>query len=227
MCLTPMLSRALTKTSATVCDISASHVNPPRSASKKNGISTYLKLQLLRIAAPTQRSVPTRAHYCSVFGGGKTHEMRGDAKPAAVAPLVNVRVTAIRCFASEPYIFVTGMDNGDVAQNPHHHIHRLSMRARIGIGDTLEKRFAIQQDAIWGGNVEVFRKILSVPPYIRLECGSYVVSVQFQQHFKITGICFFERGLLHCYARICRGVASGRICRSVGDTSTFGHDHCA
>src|SRR5215469_112727 len=109
--------------------------------------------------------------------GRKAHEMRSDTKPSAVPPRVNVRVTPIGRFAGEPRIPVTGMDDRDVAQNPHHHIHRLSVRTRIWFGDALEKRFAVQQDAVRGGNMEVLRKILSVPAYIRLQCGPYVVSI--------------------------------------------------
>jgi hypothetical protein len=90
--------------------------------------------------------------------GRKAHEMRSDAKPPAVPPLVNVRVTSIGWFTVELRIPVTGMYNGDVVQNPHHDIHRLGMRARIRIGDPLEKPFAVQQGAIRGGDVEVFRK---------------------------------------------------------------------
>ena len=71
--------------------------------------------------------------------GRKAHEMRSDTKPSAVPPLVNVRVTSIGRFAAEPRILVTGMDDRDVAQNPHHHIYRLGVRARIWIGDALEK----------------------------------------------------------------------------------------
>jgi len=52
--------------------------------------------------------------------GRKAHEMRSDTKPSAVPPLVNVRVTSIGRFAAEPRILVTGMDDRDVAQNPHH-----------------------------------------------------------------------------------------------------------
>src|SRR5215469_2844238 len=109
--------------------------------------------------------------------GRKAHEMRSDTKPSAVPPLVNVRVTSIGRFAAEPRILVTGMDDRDVAQNPHHHISRIGVRARIWIDDALEKRFAIQQDAVRRGNVEVLRKILSVPAYIRLQCGPHVVSI--------------------------------------------------
>src|SRR5262249_17618699 len=170
MCLTPMLSRALTKTSATVCDISASHVNLDRPQERLKREWNLNTSQIAVIAYYGIHSTPGAyevALLLRLWWGGKTHEMRGDAKPAAVTPLVNIRVTPIRCFASEPYIPVTGMYDGDVAQNPHHHIHRLGMRARIGIGDALEERFAIQQDAVRRANVEVLRKILRVPPHIR------------------------------------------------------------
>jgi hypothetical protein len=85
-----------------------------------------------------------------LWRGRKAHEMRSDAKPAAIPPLVNVGITSIGRFAREPRIPVTGMYDGDVAQNPHDHVHRLGMRARIGIGDALKKRFAIQQGAVRG-----------------------------------------------------------------------------
>src|SRR6516165_778129 len=49
----------------------------------------------------------------------KAHEMRSDAKPPAIPPLINVRITSIGWFAVEPRIPVTGMYDGDVAQNPH------------------------------------------------------------------------------------------------------------
>src|SRR5262249_37452157 len=97
-----------------------------------------------------------------------------------VPSLVNVRVTSIRRFAVQPRILVTGMYDGDVAQNPYHYIHRLGMRARVWIGDALEECLAVQQNAIWGGDVESFRKNLGIPAYIRFQCGPYVVSIQIQ-----------------------------------------------
>ena len=114
--------------------------------------------------------------------------MRSDAKPATVPPFVNVGVTSIGWLAGEPRIPITGMYDGNV------------------------KGFAIQQDAVWGGNMEVLGKILSVPAYIRLQCGPHVVSIQLQQHLKIivTGIVCFERCLLHLPSLYLLG-ASGQM----------------
>ena len=69
--------------------------------------------------------------------GWKAHEMRSDANPPAVPPLVNIRVTSIGRFAGEPRILVTGLYDRDDAQNPHHHNDRLGVRARKWIRDPL------------------------------------------------------------------------------------------
>src|SRR5262249_28574603 len=98
--------------------------------------------------------------------GLTTHKMRRDAKPSAVPPLVNVRVTSIPNFTGEPPVPVTGVDDRDVAQNPHQHVDSLSLRPRIRIGDTLEKRFAIQQGAVRCGDIKVLGKILRIPAYV-------------------------------------------------------------
>src|SRR6516225_5674748 len=109
--------------------------------------------------------------------GRKAHEMRSDTKPSAVPPLVNVRVTSIGRFAAEPRILVT---EWMIATSPRIRTITSTGSACVpgyGLAMRLRNASRFQQDAVRRGNVEVLRKILSVPAYIRLQCGPHVVSI--------------------------------------------------
>src|SRR6266516_5078002 len=103
------------------------------------------------------------------FGRGlKAHEMRGDAKPTAISPFINIRITTVPSITGQFLIPVTGMNYRKVTKNPYHHVDSLCFRSRIWIGDALQKRFAIEQGSIWSGDVKILGKIFRIPAHVRL-----------------------------------------------------------